>query len=237
MAGDEVTGATTFRLEEGLDAGPVRLSPRRSAPTTPRGDLLDRLAESGAGLLVATLDGIEARRARGASRSPPTAVSSPRSSPSTTRRSTGRRPAFAVDRQVRACTPAPGAWTTFGGDAAQARARSTPRPDRDELGARRGRGGQAGGPGRHRRPTPSSSARCSPAGKQRMRGRRLGPRRARRPRHGWVDLMADEPRPRPGPDDASTRPGRRRTTSLRAVDDRRRLRQPGAAAGCSASAG
>src|SRR5205807_9934769 len=60
LAGDEVTGATTFRLEAGLDTGPVygvlttEISPRDTA-----GDVLERLSNSGAGLLLATLDGIE----------------------------------------------------------------------------------------------------------------------------------------------------------------------------------
>ena len=61
MAGDEITGASTFLLEAGLDTGPVfgtvteAIGPRDTA-----GDLLGRLAVSGAGLLVATLDGIAA---------------------------------------------------------------------------------------------------------------------------------------------------------------------------------
>jgi methionyl-tRNA formyltransferase len=61
MAGDEITGASTFRLEAGLDTGPVfgtvteAIGPRDTA-----GDLLGRLAVSGAGLLVATLDGVAA---------------------------------------------------------------------------------------------------------------------------------------------------------------------------------
>ena len=60
LAGDEVTGATTFLLEEGLDTGPVLgSSPRRIRPTDTSGDLLERLSVSGADLLVRTLDGIE----------------------------------------------------------------------------------------------------------------------------------------------------------------------------------
>ena len=61
MAGDEITGAATFRLEAGLDTGPVfgtvteAIGPRDTA-----GDLLGRLSVSGAQLLGATLDGIEA---------------------------------------------------------------------------------------------------------------------------------------------------------------------------------
>ena len=58
--GDEITGATTFLLEEGLDTGPtfgVVTEADRRRPT-PRATLLDRLAESGAALLLATMDGI-----------------------------------------------------------------------------------------------------------------------------------------------------------------------------------
>ena len=59
-AGDEVTGATTFRIVRELDAGPTYgVMTERVRPTDTAGDLLARLAEGGAGLLVATLDGIE----------------------------------------------------------------------------------------------------------------------------------------------------------------------------------
>jgi methionyl-tRNA formyltransferase len=61
LAGDDVTGACTFRLEEGLDTGPVYgLVTEAIRPDDTSGDLLARLAESGAHLLVATLDGIAA---------------------------------------------------------------------------------------------------------------------------------------------------------------------------------
>ncbi len=60
LAGDEVTGATTFVLEEGLDTGPVLgLVTETIRPTDTSGELLDRLAESGAQLLVASLDALE----------------------------------------------------------------------------------------------------------------------------------------------------------------------------------
>ena len=59
-AGDEVTGATTFRIVKEIDAGPTYgVMTERIRPTDTAGDLLGRLAEGGAGLLVATLDGIE----------------------------------------------------------------------------------------------------------------------------------------------------------------------------------
>ncbi|MDV3221536.1 methionyl-tRNA formyltransferase [Intrasporangium sp.] len=116
MAGDSVTGATTFRLERGLDTGPVYgVMTERIRPTDTAGDLLDRLAEAGAGLLVATLDGIESgdlvakpQPADGVSLAPKLEVEDARI--------VWNHPAVAVDRRVRGCTPAPGAWTTFRGE-------------------------------------------------------------------------------------------------------------------------
>ena len=60
LHGDDVTGATTFRIVRELDAGPVYgmvTEPIRPADTA--ADLLGRLSIAGAELLVATLDGIE----------------------------------------------------------------------------------------------------------------------------------------------------------------------------------
>ena len=115
-AGDEITGATTFRIVEALDAGPtfgVMTEPIRATDTA--GDLLDRLAQGGAHLLVATLDGIEdgtvpalPQSEEGVSLAPKITVEDARVDWSA--------PATALDRQVRACTPAPGAWTTLAGE-------------------------------------------------------------------------------------------------------------------------
>lgn len=116
MAGDDITGACTFQIEEGLDTGPVygRLT-ETIRPTDTSGDLLARLADAGAKLLVATLDGIEAGRlvaepqpADGVSMAPKLTVDDARV--------VWAAPAMRVDRVVRACTPAPGAWTTFRGE-------------------------------------------------------------------------------------------------------------------------
>ena len=60
LHGDEITGATTFELVRELDAGPVYgVLTEVIKPADTAGDLLGRLAVAGAGLLVATLDGIE----------------------------------------------------------------------------------------------------------------------------------------------------------------------------------
>jgi methionyl-tRNA formyltransferase len=113
LAGDEVTGATTFVLEEGLDTGPVLgVMTERVRPDDTSGALLERLATAGASLLVASLDGLEDGTVRpqpqpadGVSLAPKITVDDARVDWSA--------PAVRVDRLVRACTPAPGAWTTF----------------------------------------------------------------------------------------------------------------------------
>ncbi|MEO7398288.1 MAG: methionyl-tRNA formyltransferase, partial [Ilumatobacteraceae bacterium] len=115
-AGDEVTGATTFRIVKAMDAGPTfGVMTERIRPGDTSGDLLARLAEGGAGLLVATLDGLEtgdiAAREQptdGVSMAPKILVEDARVDWS--------EPDAAVDRRIRACTPAPGAWSTYDGE-------------------------------------------------------------------------------------------------------------------------
>jgi methionyl-tRNA formyltransferase len=115
-AGDDVTGATTFRIVEELDAGPTfGLMTETIRPRDTAGDLLARLAGGGAGLVVATLDGIadgtlEARTQvdGNVSYAPKIGVEEARVD--------WHQPTALIDRQVRACTPAPGAWTTFAGE-------------------------------------------------------------------------------------------------------------------------
>jgi len=115
-AGDEFTGATTFQIVRALDAGPTYgVMTERIKPADTAGDLLGRLAEGGAGLLVATLDGIESgelearpQPAEGVTMAPKILVEDAHVDWS--------KPATAIDRQVRACTPGPGAWSTFEGE-------------------------------------------------------------------------------------------------------------------------
>jgi methionyl-tRNA formyltransferase len=115
LHGDDITGATTFHIVRELDAGPVfgvLTEPIR--PTDTAGDLLDRLAVAGASLLVATLDGIEDGTLR-ALPQPAEGVSfAPKLTPADARVD-WTRPAHLVDRQIRGCTPDPGAWTEFDG--------------------------------------------------------------------------------------------------------------------------
>ncbi|SDC19187.1 methionyl-tRNA formyltransferase [Sanguibacter gelidistatuariae] len=113
IAGDEVTGATTFLIEEGLDTGPIL----GTATETIRrrdtaGDLLGRLASSGAGLLVATLDALE-DGALNPVIQPADGVSLAAKLAPEDARIEWTRPAHTVDRLIRGCTPAPGAWTVL----------------------------------------------------------------------------------------------------------------------------
>ncbi|MFN8225960.1 MAG: methionyl-tRNA formyltransferase [Mycobacterium sp.] len=113
-AGDTVTGATTFQIERSLDSGPVYgVVTETVRPDDTAGDLLGRLAESGAGLLEATLDGIEdgsltpaPQPAEGISVAPKLTVDGARVR--------WELPAHVVERRLRAVTPNPGAWTMIG---------------------------------------------------------------------------------------------------------------------------
>jgi methionyl-tRNA formyltransferase len=118
LAGDKTTGATTFRIVLELDAGPVFATvtePIRRDDTA--GDLLHRLSVSGARLLVTTLDGIE----DGTLTPTPQPESDGQLSYASKisvddARVDWKEPADVVDRLIRACFPAPGAWTTFEGE-------------------------------------------------------------------------------------------------------------------------
>jgi methionyl-tRNA formyltransferase len=114
--GDEITGASTFRLEEGLDTGPVfGVVTEQVWPTDTAGELLGRLATSGAALLVATLDGIadgtlapRPQPAEGVTHAPKVTAADARVDWTV--------PPVAIDRLVRSVTPEPGAWSMFRGE-------------------------------------------------------------------------------------------------------------------------
>ncbi len=111
LHGDDITGATTFRLDEGMDTGPVfGTVVQHVRPTDTSGDLLDELAIVGAELLVRTLAAIDSGEAAPLSQ-PCDGVSYAPKITTGDARITWDRPAIAVDRHIRACTPAPGAWT------------------------------------------------------------------------------------------------------------------------------
>ncbi|QUR67240.1 methionyl-tRNA formyltransferase [Mycobacterium spongiae] len=113
-AGDTITGATTFQIEPSLDSGPIYgIVTEVIQPTDTAGDLLQRLAVSGAALLSTTLDGIEdatltprPQPADGVSLAPKITVEHARVR--------WDLPAPIVERRIRAVTPNPGAWTLIG---------------------------------------------------------------------------------------------------------------------------
>ncbi|GAA1751719.1 methionyl-tRNA formyltransferase [Nonomuraea bangladeshensis] len=115
LHGDEITGATTFQIVKELDAGPVYgVVTEEVRRDDTSGALLERLAVSGAGLLAATLDGVEdgtlearPQPADGVTIAPKLNVADARVA--------WDKPAMHVDRLIRACTPGPGAWTEFRG--------------------------------------------------------------------------------------------------------------------------
>jgi methionyl-tRNA formyltransferase len=115
MAGDDVTGATTFLVEAGLDTGPTfGLMTEAILPDDTSGELLGRLAHAGAGLLVATMDALESGDLHGVAQPAEGVSLAPKISVQDARICWGT-PALAVDRHIRGCTPAPGAWTMFRG--------------------------------------------------------------------------------------------------------------------------
>lgn len=113
-AGDTITGATTFQIEPSLDSGPVYGVVTESIrPTDTAGELLERLALSGAALLSSTIDGIadetltpRPQPAEGVSLAPKITVEQARVR--------WDLPAPVVERRIRAVTPNPGAWTLIG---------------------------------------------------------------------------------------------------------------------------
>jgi methionyl-tRNA formyltransferase len=115
LRGDDISGATTFQIVKELDAGPVfgtLTEPIRPADTS--GDLLERLARSGAELLVRTLDAIEDGTLRAVPQPLDGVSYAPKLTPADAEVD-WKLPAHLIDRQIRGCTPDPGAWTQFDG--------------------------------------------------------------------------------------------------------------------------
>ncbi|WP_125612829.1 methionyl-tRNA formyltransferase [Specibacter cremeus] len=112
--GDDVTGASTFLLEAGLDAGPVYGTMTESInPVDTSGALLERLSHSGAVLLAQTIAALAAGsitavpQAGDVTLAPKLALEDGHIAWS--------HPAVAIDRRVRGVTPEPGAWTMLDG--------------------------------------------------------------------------------------------------------------------------
>ncbi|MFC3998680.1 methionyl-tRNA formyltransferase [Nocardiopsis sediminis] len=132
LHGDDVTGAATFQIERGLDSGPVFGTVTETiGPRDTSGDLLERLAHSGATLLVRTLDGIESGTLTARPQTADGVSLAPKLTPADAE-ADFTAPAMRVDRAIRACTPAPGAWSTFRGTRLKL-GPVTPAPDAPDL--------------------------------------------------------------------------------------------------------
>ncbi|BCK55270.1 methionyl-tRNA formyltransferase [Nocardia wallacei] len=115
LAGDEITGASTFQIEAGLDTGPVfGVVTEKIGVTDTAGTLLGRLSETGARLLESTLDGIEDGTVQAVPQSTDGVSYAPKID-SDAGHIRWDQPALAVGRRIRAVTPAPGAWTEVDG--------------------------------------------------------------------------------------------------------------------------
>ena len=114
-SGDEITGATTFRLTAGLDTGPVIGTMTEAVhPRDTSGDLLGRLSEAGVPLVLATLDALADGSARPTEQPDDSVSLAPRIEVADAQ-VPWALPAIAVDRFVRSMTPAPGAWSVLAG--------------------------------------------------------------------------------------------------------------------------
>ena len=113
IAGDEVTGACVFRLEEGLDTGPVygRIT-EAIGPGDTSGNLLERLARAGAPLVLDVLHSVEEGSARPEPQDDALATLAPMLS-TADGEVRWDDPALTVDRRIRGVSPAPGAHTTY----------------------------------------------------------------------------------------------------------------------------
>lgn len=113
MNGDDITGASTFRIDEGLDTGEVFGTLTESIrPEDTAGELLGRLAESGAVLLTQTLSGLDAGALTGVPQRGDVSLA-PKISLEDARVD-WKAPALVIRRRINGVTPAPGAWTTLG---------------------------------------------------------------------------------------------------------------------------
>ena len=111
LAGDEATGVTIMRMEQGLDTGPMLL--KRDTPINSKtaGELTQELAKLGARALLEWL------------KHPTAPVPQPDEGVTYAAKIDKReaqidwtRPAVEIERQIRAFAPSPGAWFEAGGE-------------------------------------------------------------------------------------------------------------------------
>lgn len=113
LAGDEATGVAIMQMEAGLDTGPVRAERHVAIDRKSAGELAAELAVLGAALMVEVLGDIEGYPAID---QPEDGVTYAAKIDKAEARLDFTRDAVAVERQVRAFNPAPGAFFEYQGE-------------------------------------------------------------------------------------------------------------------------
>ncbi len=109
LAGDQVTGVTTMRLVQELDAGDILLQEKTViSPTDTAGSVHDRLAEIGARLILPTLHGLADKTLAGQSQDVSQVTYASKLSKEMEWLDPYRETAAQLDRKMRALNPWPG---------------------------------------------------------------------------------------------------------------------------------
>jgi methionyl-tRNA formyltransferase len=111
LAGDEVTGVTIMRMEEGLDTGPILLKRESAVAQKTAGELTDELATIGAKALVDWL-----QKPTPPVPQPDEGVTYASKIDKSEARIDWSKVAEEIERQVRAFAPSPGAWFEVNGE-------------------------------------------------------------------------------------------------------------------------
>jgi methionyl-tRNA formyltransferase len=111
MAGDAETGVAIMKMDEGLDNGPVAMMERvRILPNETAGELHDRLAQTGAALMVRALQELKIGKLKLAPQTESGVEYASKLTNDETRVN-WNRPAGEVHNHIRGLSPFPGAWS------------------------------------------------------------------------------------------------------------------------------
>jgi methionyl-tRNA formyltransferase len=111
LAGDDVTGVTIMKMDEGLDTGPMLLRHELSISGKNAGQVTDELAKLGAKTLIEWLDHPTPPETQ-----PEDGVTYASKVDKAETRIDWSKPAEEIERQVRAFAPTPGAWFEANGE-------------------------------------------------------------------------------------------------------------------------
>ncbi|MGD0191118.1 MAG: methionyl-tRNA formyltransferase [Rhizomicrobium sp.] len=115
MAGDEATGITVMRMEEGLDTGPVLMTETTRIGRKTYGELHDELSQLGATLMMRALAALEKGPVQ-VHEQPHDGVTYAKKIAKEESRIDWTKPALEIDCLVRGLSPQPGAWCEVKGE-------------------------------------------------------------------------------------------------------------------------